>query len=80
MIQNTIYFYFKLMLYVMNDSFDEDYINYLFQHLQIKEFDDYSKTYVQDVLLLVDLIFDNSLDKINFLKQYIKKDEIVFVR
>lgn len=80
MIQNTIYFYLKLMLYVMSDSFNEDYINYLFEHLQVKEFKDYSKTYVRDVLLLVDLIFDNSLDKINFLKQYIKKDEIVFVR
>lgn len=80
MIQNTIYFYLKFMLYVMSDSFDEDYINYLFQHLEVKEFEDYSKTYVQDALLLVDLIFDNSLDKISFLKQYIKKDEIAFVR
>ncbi len=80
MIQNTIYFYLKLMLYVMSDHFDQEYIDYLFQNLHVKNFEDYSKTYIEDALLLGDLIFDNSLDKINFLKQYIKKGEIVFVK
>ena len=79
-IQNTIYFYLKLMLYVVSDQYDEELINYLFQNLKERDFSSYQETYVEDVLMLVDLIFDCSFDKINFLKQYIKKREIVFTR
>ena len=33
---------------------------------------DYNKLYIDEALELVDLVFDNNLDKINFLKQYLK--------
>ena len=74
MIQNTINVYLKIMLYVTSDAYDEALINRLFQRLKPKHFDTYKEIYIKDALLLADLIFDNSLDKINFLKQYVKKD------
>ncbi len=79
-IQNTINFYLKLMLYVTSPNFDEQLIDRLFNRLKVKELADFNKTYLKGALILVDLIFDNSLDKINFLKQYIKKDEIISLK
>ena len=79
-IQNTINFYLKLMLYVTNPNFDEQLIDRLFNRLKVKELADFNKTYFKGALILADLIFDNSLDKINFLKQYIKKDEIISLK
>ena len=79
-IQNTVNFYIKLMQYVTSDRYDEDLINRLFNKLRPKDFAKYNEIYGKDVLMFVDLIFDNSLDKINFLKQYVKKDENVFIR
>ena len=79
-IQNTIYFYLKLMLYVMSDKYDEALINSLFQKLRVKDFSKYSEIYAKEALMLADLIFDNTFDKINFLKQYVKKEETVFMR
>lgn len=78
-IQNTVNFYLKLMEYVMSDKYDEALINRLFMKLKPKEFDQYQHIYIKDALILIDLIFDDSLDKINFLKQYVK-DEPVLVR
>lgn len=79
-IQNTVNFYLKLMQYVTSDRYDEDLINHLFERLHPKDFSKYDGIYAKDALMLVDLIFDNNLDKINFLKQYVKKDENVFIR
>ena len=80
LIQNTVNFYLKLMEYVVSPNYDEDLINHLFNQLKLKDLDEYSKLYIDDALLLADLIFNNPKDKINFLKQYVKKDEIVFIR
>ncbi len=79
-IQNTIHFYLKLMLYVMSDEYDEELINRLFLRLKPKSFEQFEGIYIKDALKLVDLIFEESVDKINFLKQYVKKDENVFIR
>lgn len=79
-IQNTVNFYLKLMQYVSSPAFDEEWINSTFKKLEVKDFHSYSNPYIKDALLLCDLIFDNNLDKINFLKQYIKKDDPIFVR
>lgn len=79
-IQNTVSFYLKLMLYVMSDKYDEELINRLFNRLKPKTFEQYDRIFAKEAVMLADMIFDNSIDKINFLSQYIKKDEIVFVR
>ena len=79
-VQNTVNFYIKLMLYCVSDKYDEKLINRLFDRLKSKEFKLYQQSYAKDAVMLVDMIFDHSLDKINFLKQYIKQGEVVFVR
>ena len=79
-IQNTVNFYLKLMQYVTSPTYDEERINSIFKKLKPKDFTSYHIPYIKDALLLCDLIFDNNLDKINFLKQYIKKDDPIFVR
>lgn len=79
-IQNTIHFYLKLMMYVTSEEYDDVLINRLFDRLHVKDFAEYADIYIKDALKLVDLIFDSSLDKINFLKQYIKKDEYMLIK
>ena len=78
--QNTIYFYLKLMLFVTSERYDEEFIDYLFAHLESKSLDQYNELFIRDALLLVDLVFDQAFDKIQFLKQYVKSNETVFVR
>ncbi len=79
-IQNTINLYLKLMLYASSDRYDALLIDRLFQKLKPKDLEEYDLIYLKDALILCDLIFDTSLDKINFLKQYIKKDELILRR
>ena len=64
----------------MSDEYDEELINRLFLRLKPKSFEQFEGIYIKDALKLVDLIFEESVDKINFLKQYVKKDENVFIR
>ena len=79
-IQNIINLYLKMMIYVSSDKYDDDLINRLFQKLKPKYYDTYKNIYIHDALLFADLVFDNSLDKINFLKQYVKEDHIKLTR
>lgn len=79
-IQNTINLYLKLMVYVASDRYDENLVDRLFKRLKPKSLMEYDNLYIKDALIFADLIFDNNLDKINFLKQYVKDDEIVFMR
>ena len=76
--QNNVNFFAKLMLYCKSDKFDEDILNRrrvevygIFSNLW-----EYSKVYLDEVLELSDLIFDNNLDKIYFLRQYLKSFEV----
>lgn len=79
-IQNTINLYLKLMIYVSSDRYDEELIDRLFKRLKPKSLIDYDELCIKDALKFADLIFDNNLDRINFLRQYVKDDEIVFMR
>lgn len=76
--QNEILFFIKLMLYCKSDKFDEDIVNRrklkvegLFSNIW-----DYSKVYLEQALELCDMIYDNNIDKIYFLRQYLKSFEI----
>jgi hypothetical protein len=72
--QNNINFFIKMMLYCKSDRYDQDIID----RRMIKVLDkfsnlsSYSLVYLEQALEFVDMIFDNNLDKIYFLKQYIK--------
>lgn len=73
--QNNINAFGKFLEYSTSSEFDEAFINHLLSHKPVHyeayEFINYDK-----VLQLVDLIFDNIVDKMNFLRQYIKDGRV----
>ena len=76
--QNYINFFIKMLYYCKSDKFDEDILNKR-KLLVIDNFSNlaaYSNIYMDQVMEFVDMIFDNNLDKIYFLKQYLKSMEI----
>lgn len=72
--QNNINFFIKLILYSTSENFDSDYINFHLKKLEEKynTINNYNRLDLTNALKLCDMIFDNNLDKINFLKQYYK--------
>lgn len=75
--QNNVNFITKLMLYCKNDCFNEDILDRrIYDKKIIYDIDEYNKIYLEEVLELIDLIFDNNLDKIYFLRQYLKSYEV----
>ena len=78
--QNNINFITKLMLYCKSDKFDCDKI---IRRMNMVISDDipsniykYSRIYMEQVIELADMIFDNNLDKVYFLRQYVKGGEV----
>lgn len=76
--QNNINFFVRLLEYSKSPNFDNDLLNarlqtskLLFNNLYM-----YSQIYFKVALELCDLIFTTNLDKINFLKQYLKDFKI----
>lgn len=75
--QNNINLFVKLLLYSRNKDFNNDIID---KRLLTDEntwlgLKYYSEIYLNQALELTDLLFDNNLDKIYFLKQYLKSFE-----
>ena len=72
--QNNINLFIKMMLYCKSIKYDEDIINK--RMLEVEDncsvLMSYSFLYLEQAIEFVDMIFDNNLDKIYFLKQYIK--------
>ena len=73
-IQNDINFTTKLMNYCNNELFDEDLIKRRVQinKKTLSKLRSYNDIDIIGSLELADLIFNNNLDKIYFLKQYFK--------
>ena len=72
--QNLINAYCKFLLYAASPDFDEEFIDYKIDSDEKPYFgpsEGYSKIYFERALELADLIFDDNMDKLNFLKQYI---------
>ena len=76
--QNNINFIIKLMLYCKSDKFDDDILNR--RKTKVEDlFSDiwaYSEIYNEQAVELCDLIFDNNLDKLYFLRQYFKSFDV----
>ena len=70
--QNNVNLFVKMLKYSSSNKFDKEFINKRIDQISIKE---PNKIYLKDALELADLIFDNNLDKIYFLKQYLKSFE-----
>ena len=73
--QNNLNLFVKLIEYAKSNEFNHDIINeresinYEVPHFVA----DYNKIYLKQALELTDMIFNNNLDKMYFLKQYLKK-------
>lgn len=73
--QNNINAFAKMLVSSKNKVMDEEFLNYKLEH----EFCSYSgnehlynEINLKNVLEFVDLVFDNNLDKVYFLRQYLK--------
>ncbi len=73
--QNNVNTFVKLLLYSTSNNFDMDTILKRENDNKIGLLSEYSKICLEQSLELSDLIFDNNLDKIYFLRQYIKNNE-----
>lgn len=78
--QNNVNLLVKLLEYAKNDNFDEEtIIKRLKENIQDgipSVLDKYTRIYIDESLELVDLIFTNNLDKVYFLRQYVKSGEV----
>lgn len=70
--QNNINFFTKLFMYCASPNFDKEFIDNKNVMYEYKNLEQYSEIYFSDAIELADLIFDNELDKMYFLKQYLK--------
>lgn len=76
-IQNHVNTCGKLVSYALSDEFDDDLVTRKFNYMKLpksnaKLLNQYSKPQIDEMLEFADLIFDNTIDKLNFLRQCIK--------
>lgn len=76
--QNNVNLFVNILNYSKSLSFNDDIIERRYQiNLdQVSNIESYGKIYLQQALELCDMIFTNNLDKIYFLRQYLKSFEI----
>ena len=73
--QNNVNFFVKFLLSCKKEQ-DEEYIKYVMSKLsKVYNYGDYYKINIDKAFRLADDIFDNELDKVYFLRQYIKDEE-----
>ena len=72
--QNNINFFTKFMKSVTDNNFDEEFIDYCLDKKDIDEYGILGTNMIDldEALMLANIIFDNDLDKMLFLKQYLK--------
>ena len=76
--QNNVNLFTKILLYCKSENFDSNTINNRFLKNKFK-YDSlflYDEIFLDQALELADLIFHNNLDKIYFLKQYLKSFDL----
>lgn len=73
--QNNANALIKLLLASSNSNLDVDYINYLLKKQGDISLVHYNEICLKDALEFVDIIFTNNLDKVYFLRQYLKSFE-----
>jgi len=79
-IQNLVNAEAKLCCYAVSSDFDDDYITRKFKYAHFpKTIRELTRSYLNisldDILDFTDLIFDNTIDKLNFIRQCIKEPE-----
>ena len=76
--QNNVNLFARILLYANNSSFNQDTLDKRYQEVEsiLESLPLYKEIYLEQALEFCDLIFDNNLDKLNFLKQYLKNYKI----
>lgn len=76
--QNNVNLFTKMLLAIKNHSYDESIVEkrHDLNSNELMKLEWYDEVYLQPSLELADLVFDNNLDKINYLKQYLKSFEV----
>lgn len=77
--QNNINTFTKMLVSAKNKTIDEDFLNYKLnnEYLSYRENEYmYSEVNLKNTLEFVDLTFDNNLDKVYFLRQYLKDFQV----
>ena len=76
--QNYVNFFVHLLLYCKSDKFNDDILDRRMNKIKdiVLDIDNYDNIYLDDAIELSDMIFDNNLDKIYFLRQYLKNFEV----
>lgn len=73
--QNNVNVFAKLLMYASSKDFNEKIVNRRIMINRQKEYSSYNDIFLEEALEFCDLIFDNNLDKIYFLRQYLKNNE-----
>ena len=77
--QNNVNFLVKFLIYSRSTSFDDDLVQNRYQ-LNLDRFMElkwYDEIYLEQALELCDMLFTNNLDKVYFLKQYLKSFQVL---
>ena len=76
--QNNVNLFVNLLKYSKDLSFDDDIVQkrHLINLDKFLELKWYNEIYLEQALELCDMIFNNNLDKIYFLKQYLKSFQV----
>ena len=76
--QNNVNFFVKLLLYSKSASFNDDIVQKRHELTENKYYglEWYKEIYIDQALELCDMMFDNNLDKVYFLRQYLKSFEV----
>lgn len=78
--QNNVNLIVRLMLYCKSEKFDEDKIikrmNQIVEDNIASNIYKYSRIYMEQAIELADMIFDNNLEKVYFLRQYVKDGNV----
>ena len=78
--QNNINLLVSMLIYAKSDRFDLELINRRINEIKVSDFVGnlrmYNYLYINQVIEFIDLIYENNLDKIYFLRQYIKDGSV----
>lgn len=81
--QNNVNVFVKMLYYSKSSKFDNDLLlerinknNYIYNLNSPETLKIYNEIFIDQALEFCDIVFDNNLDKINFLKQYFKNFKV----
>ncbi len=76
--QNNVNFFVKMLNYFKSSKYDSGTIDRRYRLIKKQDLSlkDYNEIYLDQMLELCDLVFDNNLDKLYFIKQYLKSFEV----